>query len=262
VQGLDDIPQPPALEDELRTALRHAGYALADETGAGAVIAPADGQFGLVVSWRSAPALGDIEAKLSAALVMKDLAQILDTLGFLARPYERDPDRLIVTGTYSPMLAADDEDGGDRAGRWFRSETEARHVQLGWLADTRVYDVAGIRQGVAGHPLRDLVVRILVALDGAGLPLQVDWPNDGYDSAIGVNVFPHDTDDSYVMVSWESGKGGTDEYQREVFRAASRALVERVLNAAGIVTSGHLTDGTVCVFAKAQEITLPEPTGR
>ena len=261
VPGLDDIPQPPDLEDELRTALRHAGYALADETGAGAVITPADDLAGLVVSWRSAPELSSVEGSLSADMIMKDLAQILDTLGFLARRYERDPARIIVKGTYSPMLAADDEDGGDRAGRWFRGETEARRVHLSWLADTKVYDVAGMREGVAGHPLRDLVVRILVALDGAGLPLQVDWPGDGYyDSAVGVSVFPHDTYDHYVMVSWESGKGGVGAYQREVFRSASRALIERILNAAGIVTSGHLTDGTVYVFAKAQEITLPEPT--
>jgi hypothetical protein len=62
------------------------------------------------------------------------------------------------------------------------------------------------------------------------------------------------------MVSWESGRSGVDDYQREVFRGASRTLIELVLNAAGIVTSGHLTDGTVCVFARTQEPTLPEPT--
>jgi hypothetical protein len=251
--GTDDIPASPTLERELRTTLHQLGYALADETGTGAVITPAEDQPGLLVGWRPAPELGKTEALLSSGLVMKNLAQILDTLGFLARRYETDPARLIVKGTYSPMLDADDEDDGDRAARWYDSETAARQVHLGWLADTRVYDVAEARYGLAGHPLRDLVVRILIALDQAGLPLQVDWPNDGFGSDISLAVFPHDTDGSYAMVSWEPG-GSSGEYQREVFRAASRALIERVLNAAGIVTNGHLTDGSVYVFEKVQQL--------
>ncbi|MGH3793972.1 MAG: hypothetical protein ACRDSP_03690 [Pseudonocardiaceae bacterium] len=259
MHGHDDIPQPPDLEGELRAALRQIGYSLADEAGTGAVIVPADDQVGLVVSWQSAPALGEFQAAVSAELVIGQLAQILEALGFLARRYERDPGRLIVKGTYSPMLDADDEDDGDRAALWYRSETEARHVQLGWLADTKVYDEGHIRLGVAGHPLRDLVVRVLVALDDAGLPLQVDWPDDGSDVNIAVGVYPHDTDGSYVMVSWQPGSG-IGEYQRGVFRAASRALLERVLNAAGIITNGHVSNGSVYVFAKVQELSS-EPTG-
>ncbi len=263
MQGLEDIPQPADLEGELCEALHRLGYALADETGVGAVITPADGQVGLVIGWQSSPDLSTIQASVSSELVMKGLGRVLDSLGFLTRRYERDPDRLIVKGTYAPLLDADDDDDGDRAGRWYDSETHARHVQLGWLADTRVYDVAGMRHGLAGHPLRDLVVRILVALDGAGLPLQVDWPNDGFGEDIGLAVFPHETDGSYVMVSWDlSGGGGGGEYQREVFRSASRTLIERVLNAAGIVTNGHVTDGSVYVFAKVQELSSqPTPVG-
>ncbi|MGH3932173.1 MAG: hypothetical protein ACRDTF_19600 [Pseudonocardiaceae bacterium] len=261
MQGLEDIPQPSNLEGELREALHRLGYALADETGVGAVITPAEGQVGLVVGWQSSADLSTIQASVSSELVMKGLGRVLETLGFLARRYERDPDRLIVKGTYSPMLDADEDDDGDRAGRWYDSETHARHVQLGWLADTKVYDVAGMRHGVAGHPLRDLVVRILVALDSAGLPLQVDWPNDDFSDDIGITIFPHETDGSYVMVSWDPS-GGDGEYQREVFRSASRTLIERVLNAAGIVTNGHVTDGSVYVFAKVQELSSqPTPVG-
>ncbi|MGQ0778547.1 MAG: hypothetical protein ACT4NY_29740 [Pseudonocardiales bacterium] len=261
MQGLDDIPQPPDLEGELRAALRRLGYALADETGVGAVITPADDQVGLVIGWKSSTDLSTIQASTSSGLVMKGLGRLLDTLGFLARRYERDPDRLIVKGTYSPMLDADDDDDGERAGRWYDSETQARHVQLGWLADTRVYDVAEARHGVAGHPLRDIVVRILVALDDAGLPLQIDWPNDGFGDDISIAIFPHETDGSYVMVSWEPS-GSDSEYQREVFRSASRSLIERVLNAAGIVTNGHVTDGSVYVFARVQKLSSqPTPVG-
>ncbi|MFN2496516.1 MAG: hypothetical protein ABR608_11515 [Pseudonocardiaceae bacterium] len=251
MQGIDDLPQPPDLEGELRAALHQVGYAIADETGTGAVIAPAADQVGLVVGWQPSPALDKVPASICSGLVMKELAQVLEALGFLARRYEGDPGRLIVKGTYS-MLEADDEDDGDRAVRWYDSETEARHVQLGWLADTRVYDVAGRRHGVAGHPLRDLVVRILIALERAGLPLQVDWPNDGLGTDINVAVFPHETDGSYVTVSWEPGYA-MGEYQREMFRGGARALIERVLNAAGIVTNGNVIDGTVYVFGKAQE---------
>lgn len=258
MQGLEDIPQPPDLEGELRAALQGLGYALADENGAGAVITPAHDQVGLIVGWQSSAELGVIQASVSSALVMKGLGHVLETLGFLTRRYECDPDRLIVKGTYSPMLDADDDDDGDRAECWYDSETRARHVQLGWLADTRVYDAAAMRPGVAGHPLRDLVVRILVALDAAGLPLQVDWPNEGFCDDISLTVYPHETDGSYVTVSWEpSGEGG--EYQREVFRSASRTLIERVLNAAGIVTNGHVTDGSVYVFAEVQQLSA-QPT--
>ncbi|MGH4021632.1 MAG: hypothetical protein ACRDT0_20840 [Pseudonocardiaceae bacterium] len=260
MQGLDDIPQPPDLEGELRAALRHAGYALADETGAGAVIAPADDQVGLVVGWQPSPALDQIPATLSSGLVMKELPQILEALGFLARPYELDPERLIVKGTYTPMLAADEEDDGDRTTRWYDSETEARHAQLRWVANTRIYDVPEMRNGLAGHPLRDLVVRILIALDTVGLPLLVDQPNDGFGSGIDIAVFPHATRGSHVTVSWEPQSGRISTYQREVCRTATRTLIERVLNAAGIITSGHVTDSSVYVFAQPQELTM-EPTG-
>ncbi|HEU0088577.1 MAG TPA: hypothetical protein VFQ77_13190 [Pseudonocardiaceae bacterium] len=257
MQGIDDLPQPPELEGELRAALHQVGYALADETGAGAVIEPAADQPGLVVGWQPGPALDRVQSTISAMLVMKELSRVLETMGFLARRYEADPSRLIVKGTFA-MLEADDEDDGDRAVRWYDSETEARRVQLGWLADTRVYDVAEMRQGVAGHPLRDLVVRILIALDSAGLPLQVDLPNDGFSTDIDLTVYPHARDGSYVVLSWEPA-GDIDEYQREVFREGTRALIERVLNAAGIVTNGQVTDGSVYVFGKAQELAA-EPT--
>ncbi len=258
MQGPEDIPQPPDLNGELRAALRQVGYALADETGTGAVIIPADDQAGLIVGWQCSPELGTTQAASSAGLLMKELARVLEALGFMARPYERDPGRLIVKGTYTPMLDADEEDDGDRAILWYRSETRARHVQLGWLADTRVYDVAAMNHGLAKHPLRDLVVRILVALDDAGLPLQVDWPNEGVGADIDMAVFPHDTDGSYVMVSWEPA-GNIGEYRREVFREGARGLVERVLNAAGIVTNGNVTDGSIYVFAKPQDPSA-EPT--
>lgn len=252
MSGCEEFPVPPDLEAELRTAFHQLGYALADETGTGAVITAADDETGFVVGWQAAPELGKIEASVSARLVMKQLTHILDTLGFLVRRYERDPARLIIKGTYSPMLDADDEDGDDRATRWYDSEARARHAELGWLADTRVYDVAGTRHGVVGHPLRNLVVRILIALDQAGLPLQVDWPNDGFGSDISMSVCPHATDGSYVMVSWES-ENPSDEYQRAVFCTAARTLIERVLNAAGIITNGHLVDGSVYVFGRVQQ---------
>lgn len=250
----DDVPQPPDLEAELRDALRHAGYALADETGAGAVIAaPRDGRVGLVVRWQVSSALDEVEASLSAGLIMKQLATVLDALGFLARPDEREPGRLLIEGTYSPMLGADDADGGDRATRWCDRETQGRHAQLGWLADAKIYDAATTRPGIAGHPLRDLVVRVLVTLDGAGLPLQVDTPDDGAGGDIGVSLRPHAIHGSVIAVSWEPSWGNTTDYQRQVFRAASRALIERILNAAGIVTNGRLTDGAVYVVAPTRE---------